>query len=168
LIVVYDRLAARQASSFQYWLHAVNQFAVDSQDDIRLQVGEAACNIRILEPQGMLFSQTNQYDPNPRERIKLREWHLTGKTKDKTTSVEFIAVIRPYRKTQQPPHEVKLDHVPGGYSLSVKLSDGSVAMLLPSDDAVELSVGRLKTTGEVAVQLYAADGSVVETAKPSR
>jgi hypothetical protein len=162
LVVVYDRLVARQKSSFEYWLHAVNEFAVPNQDDVRVEVGEVACNIRILQPRGLLFSQTNQYDPNPRDRIKVREWHLTATTKDKAERSEFITLIRPHRKGQEPPQEVKLDPIAGGYSLSVKLSDGSVAMLLPTDDAAELSTGGLKTMGKLAAARYAKDGSVVE------
>jgi len=166
LIVVYDRLVARQASAFEYWLHAVTEFAVESQDDIRLQVGNVACRIRMIQPRELSLSQTNQYDPNPRERVALREWHLTAKTKEKSRSVEFITLIWPHRKGKKPPHNVELDSLDGGYSLSAKLRDGSVTMLLPTDDAAELSEDGLKTKGRVALQRFAKDGTVLETACP--
>jgi len=163
LVVVFDRLKARQKSSYEYWLHSVNQFAVKNQDDIRVESGDAACDIRILEPRELTFAQTNEYDPNPRPRIKLREWHLTATTKEKADSATFVTVIRPYRKGQEPATEVKLDPIAGGRVLTAKVSDGTVTMLLPTDDTTELSAGDLKATGKLAVARYAADGSVVET-----
>ncbi|MHB8901535.1 MAG: DUF4962 domain-containing protein [Thermoguttaceae bacterium] len=163
LVVVYDRLAARQKSSFEYWLHAVDRFAVPDQDNIRVESGEAACNIRILEPRGLTFSQTDQYDPNPRERIKVREWHLTAATAEKAETVEFIALLCPHRKADDPPREAKLERIAGGYVLSVKLPDGSATMLLPTDDSAELSAGGLQAKGKLAVARYAADGSLQES-----
>lgn len=163
LTVVYDRLEARQESSFEYWLHAVNEFAVKDQDDIRLAVGDVGCKIRMALPRDLSFSQTDQYDPNPRERVKLREWHLTATTKEKAKTTEFVTVIWPHRKGQEPPTDVQIEPIPGGYKLSAKLSDGRVTMLLPTDDSVELSAGGLKTKGELAVTRYGEDGSAVET-----
>ena len=164
LVVVYDRLEARQKSSYEYWLHAVNEFAVEDQDDIRLNVDDVACRIRMLLPRELSFSQTNEYDPNPRERIKLREWHLTATTKDKAKSAEFVTLIWPYRKGQDPPADVKLEPIPGGYTLSVKLADGWVTMLLPTDDSVELSAAGLKSKGKLSVARRSEDGSIVEKA----
>ncbi len=162
LVVVFDRLEARQKSAFQYWLHAVHEFTVPDQDGIRVETGEVACTIRILRPRGLSFSQTDQYDPNPRERIKVREWHLTAATKDKAERCEFITLLWPHRKGQEPPQEVVLDPIAGGYMLSAKLSDGSVTMLLSTDDSVELSARGLKAKGKLAATRYAADGAVVE------
>ncbi len=47
-------------------------------------------------------------------------------------------------------------------ALSARLTDGGVSMLLPTDDSVELTSGRLKTKGKLIVARYADDGSVVE------
>ena len=149
LVVVYDRLKARQNSSYEYWLHAVNEFDVNSQDDIRLNVDDVACNIRILLPRDLSFSQTNEYDPNPRERIKLREWHLTATTKDKNKSAEFITLIRPHRKDHASPTDAKLESIPGGHTLSAKLSDGWVTIHLPTDDSTQLSAARYTTNGDL-------------------
>ena len=163
LVVVYDRLEAREKSSFEYWLHAVNPFDVNGQGDIRLANGEAACRIRMLLPRGLSFTQTDQYDPNPRERIKLREWHLTAKTKEEAKSTEFVTLIRPHRKGQAPPEEAEIEAVPGGYVLTAKLTDGEVTLLLPNDDSVELTAGNLKAKGRIAVARSEGKGAVVET-----
>jgi uncharacterized protein DUF4962/heparinase II/III-like protein len=163
LTVVYDRLEARKESSFEYWLHSVSEFNVKDQDDIRLAVGDVGCKIRMALPRDLSFSQTDQYDPNPRERVKLREWHLTASAKEKAKSIEFVTLIWPHRKGQEPQTDVKLDPIAGGYSLSAKLPDGRVTMLLPRDDSVEISAPGLKTKGKLAAARYAEDGSVLET-----
>lgn len=163
LVVIYDRLEARKQSTFEYWLHAINRFDVQSQDDIRLINGEAACGIRMLLPRGLSFSQTDQYDPNPRERIKLREWHLTAKTKEEAKAIEFVTLIRPHRKGLVPPDKAEIQAVPGGYVLTAALNDGQVTLLLPSDDSVELSAAGLKTKGRLAVTRIDRKGTIVET-----
>ena len=163
LIVVYDRLVAPRKSSFEYWLHAINKFEVENQDDIRLHVGRAACQIRMLRPRLLSISQTNEYDPNPRERIKLREWHVRAATTEETESTEFITLIWPYQQGQSPSTETQLQSVPGGYVLTVKLSDGSVTLLLPTDDNVSLSTDGMTTRGRLAVARRADDGEIVES-----
>ena len=69
LVIVFDRLAAREASTFQYWLHAANEFQVDGQRSIEARAGDVACAIDFLAPEGLKFTQTDQYDPNPEPQI---------------------------------------------------------------------------------------------------
>jgi len=152
LVIVFDRLAAREPSSFQYWLHATEKFDVGDQGDVRLRTGEVGCRITFLAPRGLTFSQTDQYDPNPRERITLREWHLTGTTPQKTDAVEFVALYRPHRIGQQVPSKAQLKPIEGGYVLTAELSDGqTVEARLPKSD------------GPIHVQRRRADGTVVDT-----
>jgi len=152
LVIVFDRLAARRPSSFQYWLHATEKFDVRDQGDIRLRVGDVGCRISFLAPQGLTFSQTNQYDPNPRERISLREWHLTGTTAGKSSTVEFVALYRPHRIGDQVPSQAELKVVEGGYVLTAELSDGqAVVARLPKND------------GQIQVQRRRADGVAIDT-----
>ncbi len=149
LVVVYDRLSARQESTFEYWLHAPESFEVKSPTDIRLKVGDAGCAIAFLAPEGLNFSQTDQYDPNPRPRIKLREWHLTAATPRKTRECEFVAVYRPYCGGSSPPTAQKLVPTADGYELTAELSDAGTALVrLP------------KGVGAIEVECRAADGKV--------
>jgi len=152
LLVVFDRLVARHDSSFEYWLHAVKEFQVESQRDIQLQVGKVGCKISLLAPDGLAFSQTNQYDPNPRPRVTLREWHLTATIPEKTKTVEFVALCRPHRIDERVPTRQQLERVDGGYVLKAGLSDGgTVEVQLP------------KAAGKLAVKRRGADGAIVET-----
>lgn len=163
LVIVFDRLAASQPASFEYWLHAINEFKVEGQRKIETRAGDVECAVDILAPGGLSFAQTDQYDPNPWPQITTREWHLTATTPSKRKTCEFVALYRPHRASQTPPEGAKLKPLDGGYLVEADLADGSVVALLPTDDAVTLSAEGLETTGTILVRRYGADGSIVET-----
>ena len=156
LVVVYDRLAAKEPSTFEYWLHAVNKMTVKDQHDIQVQNGDVVCDIDFLTPGGLSFKQTDQYDPNPEPSIKLREWHLTGATSGKSKEVEFVTLYRPHRISDAGPSASKLDRIDGGYVLTAKLSGGEFTALLPTDDAKTLEVQSLTTTDTIKLKLEKA------------
>ena len=93
LIIVFDRLEAPQPSTFEYWLHAINEFQIEGQRQVRTEVGDVACEIDILAPEGLQLSQTDQYDPNPWPQITTREWHLTATTPSAAKQTEFVATL---------------------------------------------------------------------------
>ncbi len=168
LVVVYDRLVARQQSSFEFWLHAPAEFRIGSPQDIEVRNGEASCRIAFLAPENLEIVQTDRFDPPPRPRVKLHEWHLTAST-PKMRQAEFVTVLRVHRTGQSVPRQAELKRVAGGYVLFAALSDGRVVALLPADDAAALSFEGFATRGRVAVRRYRADGSIAETvvAEPS-
>lgn len=163
LVIVFDRLAARQASTFEYWLHAVNEFDARNQRGIETRVGDVVCAVDILQPKDLKLSQTNQYDPNPWPQVKTREWHLTATTPDKAKTCDFVALYRPHRADQAVPKKAELERIDGGYVLKADISDGKVVALLPTDDSETLAAQGLQTTGSILVRRYASDGSVAET-----
>ena len=163
LVVVFDRLAARQPSTFEYRLHSVSEFSVTDQRNIDLSVGDVACPIAFLAPEGLSFTQTDQYDPNPRPRVTLREWHLTATTRGKVKNVEFVTLLRPHRAGEDVPRKAELQRVDGGYILAADLSDGLVLILLPIDETATVAADGQETTGKILIQRRRADGTVVQT-----
>jgi len=163
LVIVYDRLAAREASTFQYWLHAANEFKIDGQRNIEARAADVACAIDFLAPEGLKFAQTDQYDPNPEPHIKTREWHLTAATPAPLKNVEFVTLYRPHRSRQAAPREAQLKPVPGGYVLTAEISDGRVLALLPSDDSATIAAEDLTTQSQVLIQRYRPDGTPAGT-----
>jgi len=153
LMIVYDRLAAPNPSTYDYWLHALHKMEIQDQHHITVRNGDVLCDIDFLSPAGLSLVQTDQYDPNPRERIKLREWHLCASIPSKQKDLEFVTLYRIHRQAQAVPHEAVLKRVPGGYVLHVKLSDGQVTTLLPTDDSTALQHANLETTGRILIQL---------------
>ena len=158
LVVVYDRLVAKEPSTFDYWLHAVKKMTVKDQHSIQVRNGDVVCDVDFLAPTGLSFKQTDQYDPNPRPRIKLREWHLTGTTSNKSKSVEFVTLYRPHRVSDTVPRAAKLERIEGGYALAVELSEGEFTALLPTDDTKTLEADGLTTTGAIKFKLEKPDG----------
>jgi hypothetical protein len=158
LVVVYDRLEARESSTYEYWLHAIKKINVKDQHQIQVRSDDVACDIDFLAPSGLSFKQTDQYDPNPIPRIKLREWHLTATTPQKKKSIQFVTLCRPHRLEDQVPGEASLEQITGGYSLKAKLSDGQFVALLPTTDDVTLKADGMTTTGAIKVKLESPGG----------
>jgi hypothetical protein len=163
LVIVYDRLVARDPSTFQYWLHAANKFQVDGQRSIEARAGDVTCAIDFLSPPGLQFTQTDQYDPNPEPQITAREWHLTASTATKATAIEFVTLYRVWQGRPSAPRQAELKPLPGGYVLTAELSDGRVLTLLPTGDSATLTAGNLTTQDKVLVHRCRGDGSVVGT-----
>ncbi len=163
LVIVYDRLVAKQPNTFAYWLHATKEFEIGDEQSVTVRAGDVVCPVTFLAPKNLQLSQTNQYDPNPRERIKLREWHLTAETSTKEKRIEFVTIYRPHRDATSVPEEATLRPLAGGYELTVRINGGSVVALLPADDSAILSGSGLSTTGTIIVQRRDEQDVVVET-----
>lgn len=162
LIVVFDRLEARQAATYQYWLHAVNEMKIGPGGQVQIQAGNVRCDVIFLTPQGLTLRQTDQYDPNPRARVKLREWHLTAAPASPAKQVAFVTVFRPHRKDQAVPQQAELKALPGGYFLSASLSDGSLRALLPTSDNVALKAEGLEARDWPVVERLSSDGKQIQ------
>ena len=153
LVVVYDRLRVKEPSTFTYWLHALNRFDVENQHRIRATSDDVVCDIDFLAPAELAFEQTNQYDPNPRPRIKLREWHLTATTTGRKRDMEFVTLYRLHREKDEVPHEAALVKANGGYVLRAQVRNGRATALLPSSDQIAMAAAGLNTHGGIACRL---------------
>ena len=152
LVVVYDRLKYDDPTFYEYWLHAENEIAVPDQHSIRVENDGVLCDIDFLAPEGLAFTQTDQYDPNPRPRVTLRQWHLTATTQGDADRMEFITLYRPHRTGDTLPRETDLRRDDDGYRLSARLTDGKLTAILPLAGAVTAIVakndGSVVTVGE--------------------
>jgi hypothetical protein len=153
LVIIYDRLRASEPSTFEYWLHAINKFHVDNQHQIQVKNDDVVCDIDFLTPTGLSFEQTDQYDPNPRPRITLREWHLTAKTTEKAKSMEFATLLRPHRAGDSMVGGGTLQAISGGYLLQLKHGGADLVALLPTDDTTAMEAAGLRTTGAIKLRL---------------
>jgi hypothetical protein len=71
LVVIFDRLEAPKPSTYQWLLHAPKQMEVQNQTHIHAHNGKAAARLSLLAPKGLKVTQTDKFDPPPRERINL-------------------------------------------------------------------------------------------------
>jgi hypothetical protein len=160
LVIVYDRMEAKEPSTFEYWLHAINKISVEDQNRIRVENDDVVCDVDFLTPSGLIFKQTNEYDPKPRPRIKMREWHLTATTPEKKKRIEFVTIYRPHRIKDRVPSESSLERIEGGYLLKVKVSDGELSALLPTSEDVTLKADGLESKGAIKCRLQKVSGRV--------
>ncbi|MHC4341779.1 MAG: DUF4962 domain-containing protein [Planctomycetota bacterium] len=93
-IVIFDSLEANEPSTFQWLLHSPNRMEIDGQTI--LATGKSArAALHFAAPSDLEITQTDRFDPPPREWIKLEQWHLQASTRKKKTAVDFVTVIRP-------------------------------------------------------------------------
>ncbi|MGB2864706.1 MAG: DUF4962 domain-containing protein [Sedimentisphaerales bacterium] len=161
LVVVYDRLKSREPSTYEYWLHAINKIDIKGQRQIQVRNDDVVCDIDFLTPSSLSFEQTDQYDPNPRPRITLREWHLTAMTPEKSKRMEFVTLYRPHRVADDVPNEATLERIEGGYVLKAKLSDGQFTALLPISGNVTLKANGIESEGTIKCRLEKTDRQAV-------
>jgi hypothetical protein len=157
IVIVYDRLKASEPSTYEYWLHAINKIDIKDQHQIQVRNDGVVCDIDFLTPSSLSFEQTDQYDPNPRPRIKLREWHLTAATSEKSKRMEFVTLYRPHKVSNNIVGEATLSPIPGGYILIVSQSGKKLTALLPTDDTATLEADGLKTTSVIKLKLEFPD-----------
>jgi hypothetical protein len=162
LIIVYDRLEAKEPSVYEYWLHAINKIDVDNQNRIQVRNGDVVCDINFLAPAGLSFAQTDQYDPNPIPSITQREWHLTAATPEQSNRMEFVTLYRPHRVSDNIVGSATLFPVSGGYILRASQSGKELTVLLPTDDMATLEADGLKTTGVIKLKLESADNQPLQ------
>ena len=161
LIIVFDRLKSDTPANYEYWLHAVNEMKIENQHSVTVRNDDVVCDIDFLAPETLDFTQTDQYDPNPRPRITLREWHLTATTREKKQTMEFVTLYRPHRISEDLPSTALLERVDGGYVLTAELSDGNLTALLPVDNRAVLAAQGINGRGEIKV-LLSRDGNADE------
>ena len=155
-VVIFDELAAPEPSSFEWWLHAPVPFAVEGQGDVRIQNDGAACRASFLWPPNLQLRTTDAFDPPPRARIKLTEYHLTAATSQPARRRFFVTVLQPHRSSVPAPQRARIEQVDGGFGLQVPLGKGGNArILLGKDDGgvrglTMATQGRLAVTGRTA------------------
>ncbi len=157
LVVVFDRLGAPQPSTFEWRLHALNEMTVRDQRDVVVSSGAARCRVSFLVPEGLRVTQTNQFDPPPRPRVKLVQWHLTAAAPKPETRCEFVTLLRPYHADRTPPTRATIRQADYGYRLEAALTSGTVIVGLRTKEQATVKLDDVSAPGDVAaIRLDAA------------
>ncbi len=101
---------------------------VSDQHHIATRVDKVACSINMLLPENLTIVQTNQYDPNPRARIKTREYHLTFSTTEKSMDMTFLTAIQAWKVEEHqkvPAPIVHYSRLDNGLKVNIEFADGS-------------------------------------------
>jgi len=163
VILIFDRLKAPESSSFQWLMHSPTEMQVESQREITVENGDAGCKVTFLTPAGLTITQTDQFNPPPRPRIKLRQWHLQAETLDSQKECEFVTVIRPYRRGEVVPTGAQIERLPNGYACKIALVDGEAVVLLGRVEGDSLVGYGVQTDGDVAAVRLDIAGKLVNS-----
>ncbi|MBN1343356.1 MAG: DUF4962 domain-containing protein [Phycisphaerae bacterium] len=162
VFVVFDDVAAPKPSTFEWWLHGVEEMKIDPNEQ-RAVAGRrhARMNVRWLSPAGLAFRQTGAFDPPPeREEANWRkQWHLTASTKAKLPATTFLTVLWPW-KDKAPDGQAVRDLSGQGFSACEVVLDGARNLLAFRTDDHEQGIFRLgdieTDAASVAVRFDAA------------
>ncbi len=162
-IVIFDQLEAVEPSIFQWLMHSPNEMKVHDQHNITVENGDAECNVAFLYPDGLQITQTDKFDPPPRPRIKLKQWHLQAGTTSMQERCQFVTVIRPHRKGETISAEAEIEKMPAGYACRLGLADGEAIVLLRTVEGESLTGYEAEADGDVAVVRVDSSGKVVDS-----
>jgi len=163
VIVIFDRLEAPEPSTFQWLMHSPTEMKVNGQWDITVENGDAGCKVTFLTPDNLQITQTDKFDPPPRPRVKLKQWHLQAGTPDRQEHCQFVTVIRPYRKGETVPAGADMERLPAGYVCKIALADGEAIVLLRTAEGESLTGYSVETDGDVAAVCLDVSGRVVDS-----
>jgi hypothetical protein len=93
-IVIFDILVAKEPSTFQWMLHSPNRMEVFGRT-VLASGKRAKAALHFASLPDLEITQTDEFDPPPREWVKLKQWHLQASTREKRTAVDLVTVIRP-------------------------------------------------------------------------
>ncbi|MFQ6097612.1 MAG: DUF4962 domain-containing protein, partial [Armatimonadota bacterium] len=128
LVAIHDELAAEEPSTFQWLLHALERMKVDAQGRrVWIERGDARCRVDFLLPEGLRFTQTDQF-PVPPETGNPNQWHLAASSEEKAAGRQSLIVIIPSRAddADEPPEVALLE------------AEGCVAARIARDDAEDV------------------------------
>lgn len=151
-VVIWDTLATPEPASFEWHLHARNEMAQLSPNTYRAVQNQAACLVEFLEPQELQITQTDQFDPPPRPRIKLVEYHLTAVPPEKTRNRQFVTVLRPHSADTTLDGASAIQATDRGHLVTIPMPDGGQSqVLLNPNPGANLALGGIETSAEAAV-----------------
>ena len=162
-VLIFDTLCAPEPAQFEWRLHAPVEMDVRNQRDIRVVNGAAACRVSFLWPDGLALSQTDRFEPPPRPRIKLIEYHLTAVPSEPSRDQTFVTLLRPHRAGAAPSGEAQLETVDGGYAVTVPLTEGRAVVLLQPSGGNVLTGAGIRTDGEVGAVAFDERGEAKQT-----
>ncbi|MBD3184201.1 DUF4962 domain-containing protein [Candidatus Poribacteria bacterium] len=162
VIVIYDHLETPEPSTFQWLMHSPNEMEVADQKNIILENGEAGCKVSFMLPDGLEISQTNKFDPPPRPRVKLTQWHLQASTVEKKDGCNFITIIRPYKKDMPVPMGIDMEKHDSGYVCDLQLIRGKVKVIIRTAEKGSICSDEIETNARVTAVRFNNDNKVMD------
>ena len=134
LIIIFDSLYASKPSIFTWHMHSAPPMVKHGDGTVVIEGEKGAALITMLEPREPNFEITDRFDPPPRPRIKLTQWHLTASTTEPTDKAHFISVITAGRKGMLNEPDLTLAGTPHCYELIARSGATEARVILRADN----------------------------------
>lgn len=120
IIIVDDLVAAGDAATYQWLLHAREEMLLDEEArELTVTQGDARMRVWLPKPEALAFSQRSGWDP-PLTRSAPEQFHFTASTTTPANAARFISVLTPYRAGEEEALPfVALVAAEGGVALAV-------------------------------------------------
>jgi len=102
VIIIHDLLEARAPAAYTWHLHSEDRMMLQAPQRIAVQNKKGVAVIDFLFPDNLEISIKDKCFPQPRERVKLTQWHLDANVKETAAMGTFVTVIRTGKKEQMP------------------------------------------------------------------
>ena len=149
--VMVDDLAAEQAATYQWLLHAQESMQLEPEAGrVTVRRGDARLRVAFVTPKALELSQTSGWDPLPvRPEAAPPQFHLTASTTEPAPAMRFVTVLFPYREGQSEelPERIELLAAEGGTAVRV----GSDVVLIRDPEAEQVRSGPHQTSEHAAV-----------------
>lgn len=167
VVILYDDLVAQKPVTYQWLLHALEQMQVDEAGErVELKRGAAHLRVQFLTPQGLKFSQTDQFTAPPEAEKMPNQWHLTAQTTAPAPARGFLTVLLPYRVGKEAQvAQVKLLDKPGWAALEI-ISHGSrqvVAFRREAKPGEKIALNGTSTSADVFAAAWDKAGKPLAT-----
>jgi len=164
-VVLYDEIETPAPSTFQWLLHAAVPMKLDAAArSVTVENAPARATAWFLAPAELSLSLTDRFEPPPRPRVRLVQWHLTAATKKKEKTTAFVTAIRVDWDSSPSPPDFR--RCQGGFSLRLPLSRGHAIVLLRREGSRHARAHGYCTDAEAAVVVRDGKGRELLTFAP--
>ncbi len=142
-VVLYDELVAPAPATFQFMLHALQEFTViPAASRLRLERKAASLDVAYLSPVPLQFTQTDGFNPPPtREFPNL--WHVEAGTTEPRAALGVVTVLVPHRAGRATAWEAKRTDSGDGATVEIVIGDRSHTLRFPTAGGEQPVVVRL-------------------------
>ena len=167
VIVLFDDIISPKSSTYDWLLHSLEQMQIDEPAmSVNIKRGASRLKVQFLCPQGLKFSQTDQFTVSPGRESLPNQWHLNAWTAAPASTARFVTVLMPYREGQEARlPQVRLIDKPGW--LVIELTGSSTRQIVTfRTDAKPgsiLKIGNFSTKAEVAASVFDLQGKTRTT-----
>jgi hypothetical protein len=161
VLVVHDYLKTSAPATFDWLLHAVKQMETDERSgSIFVRNDDARMVVRLVASTPYRFAQRTGFPVRPEAATNTAyvtgeaafpdQWHLNAATRQPVQEIKFLAILVPYRASEQQPEIVPLKT---GDSVGFRVAGTEIAAWWGAGHSGKISAGELGGEGRFVLKV---------------